>query len=415
MVALLWNLVAVLTLLTCTFLFLGEHVANEVVNTNTRNTNQCKNSGCSNVHIIHRTSAGLKTKVPTLNRSNKHTLSHDNLNSTNNISIVVQLSGELGNQLSKLAYGICLKWYAKQFHNISTHLVLRAQSHAKWYNAKEDTQACFPLTRAMDFQQGNTIQFQQQQEQQKEWLGKSDAAHLHLNDCCTKACVDQSLEHLAKVLARPPQNNTFATKNTIGLSASFPFLYTETFANAECFFVDLYYEELRKIFAFDTSICKQTPKPDEIILHIRNFLKEMPRRGKLYGFEELSPNQTATELFESCAINSKIAIISRIPQGLGNYQIALQAKGYNTRIVDGQSGIEDFCLLLKAEQEIIGVSSSTFVLYAGILGNSSQVRLYSLDSPSRRGFKSLTKFFPHFSFTNQQLKHRISFQLIQAQ
>ncbi len=70
----------------------------------------------------------------------------------NSSTIVVQLSGELGNQLSKTSLGIGLQLLAKDKYGIDMVIKLRALQHSKWMRGKDDTKARFPNTRPLNFQ-----------------------------------------------------------------------------------------------------------------------------------------------------------------------------------------------------------------------------------------------------------------------
>ena len=77
----------------------------------------------------------------------------------------------------------------------------------------------------------------------------------------------------------------------------------------------------------------------------------------------------------------------------------LSARGIQVRVVNGQSPEEDFCFLLKVEKELVGFAKSSYVRWAGILGNASLERMYSVDSPAtRRISQNLT-----LSYTNPLL------------
>jgi hypothetical protein len=138
------------------------------------------------------------------------------------------------------------------------------------------------------------------------------------------------------------------------------------------------------------------------------------RKGSKYGFEELSPSRAASVLFANHTPGDKVAIISRFPDRLNKYKEALEARGLVVRLINGQSGTEDFCFLLRAQKEIIGVATSTYATFAGILGDAKKVRLYSVDSPARRGPGSYSKLFTYYNYTNEELKSRFHFDLIKA-
>jgi hypothetical protein len=141
----------------------------------------------------------------------------------------------------------------------------------------------------------------------------------------------------------------------------------------------------------------------------------MPKRGETWGFEELKPNRAASELFANHKPGDKVAIISRFSDNLDRYKVALEARGLVVRLIKGQSGPEDFCFLLRAQKEIIGVATSTYSTFAGILGDAKKVRLYSVDSSKRRGKGRFGKLFTYYNYTNEEPKSRFSFELIEAE
>jgi hypothetical protein len=68
---------------------------------------------------------------------------------------------------------------------------------------------------------------------------------------------------------------------------------------------------------------------------------------------------------------------------------ALQSRGIQVRIVGRQNdktkerqGVEDFCFLLRAKKELVGSARSTFALWAAVLGQAENIRLYTIKSPA---------------------------------
>jgi hypothetical protein len=111
----------------------------------------------------------------------------------------------------------------------------------------------------------------------------------------------------------------------------------------------------------------------------------MPKRGIALGFEELSPRKISEELLRNLTTGDKVAITSRfINTAVEDIVNLLSARGIQVRVVNGQSSEEDFCFLLKAEKELVGFAKSSYVRWAGILGNASIVRMYSVESPATR-------------------------------
>lgn len=139
----------------------------------------------------------------------------------------------------------------------------------------------------------------------------------------------------------------------------------------------------------------------------------MPRRGKRLGFEELSPDKVANELLSNLKRGDKVAITSRFTEHVLPYVNALEERGLVVRVVEGQTGLQDFCFLMRASRELIGVATSTYVTWAGLLGDAKRVRLYSVDSPDRRAQDN--EYFWYYNYTiNHQLKARFSFELYKA-
>jgi hypothetical protein len=141
----------------------------------------------------------------------------------------------------------------------------------------------------------------------------------------------------------------------------------------------------------------------------------MPEYFKEFGFEELSPNKTANELFRNLKAGDKIAITSRFISDpkVNAYVDALTSRGIQVRVIEGQTGVEDFCFLLSARKELVGFAESSYAAWAGYLGNANKVRLYSVDSPARRADGSLFhhRVFYHFNWTNPKLQRRVFFEL----
>ena len=136
----------------------------------------------------------------------------------------------------------------------------------------------------------------------------------------------------------------------------------------------------------------------------------MPKKGKLKGFEELSPERVGTDLFGHLHRGDKVALTSRI-QNLQTqeYVDALSARGLQVRLVTNQTGVEDFCFLASAKKELAGMTRSTYVGWAGILGNASKVWSYSIDSEDTRNALGQNGTFLHHSWKNPLLRNRIEF------
>eukprot|EP00980_Cylindrotheca_fusiformis_P002302 scaffold535_cov65-Cylindrotheca_fusiformis.AAC.4 len=331
------------------------------------------------------------------------------------VSVVVQLSGEMGNNVLKMANGLCIKHLIEEKLGLEAEIILRAQEHRKWKVAMQSMTAVFPKTRTFDFRKGNSKTFRSAQKQQLKWLKRlKSSKRLDLtnikyrrilngqSECEEERCYQDLIQLLNQTwyMNRPP--------NQVGADISIPHVYADTMAITYCW--DLMHDELKAFFEVDTkSICKKTPEPDETVFHFRNFVTEFPTgRAKEQGFEEMDPNMTAKYLFANYMSGERVAIVSRFQQKTGEYSRALNdIKGIKARYIDGQTGIQDFCFLLKAKRELVAVKISTFATLAAYLGDAKRARFYSLDTPERRA-----KGFHYFaySFKNQKLRDRIIFE-----
>jgi hypothetical protein len=332
------------------------------------------------------------------------------------VTVVVQLSGELGNHMHKIASGMCVKNQIEKSLGLKTELKFRAQESSKWKRAMQSTKEAFPNTRSFDFRAGNTEEFDQAHLLQEQWLqhlimtnqlnltGISDPSVMnhftgaYMNDILT-------LLNQTWYMERPRPTSG-------GSNFSIPHVYADAFAEKEC--LELMLDELRKFFVVDEdAICRLVPDPDENVLHLRNFLVEMPNgAGRKLGFEELNANKTATKIFANYKPGDKVAIISRFEEKTDEYIDALkELKGIEARYIKGQTGNQDFCFLMKAQQEVIGQKLSSFANWASILGKAKKVRLYSVDSEYTRAKQ---RHFYNFTWNVKELRERIVYENYKA-
>ncbi len=134
------------------------------------------------------------------------------------------------------------------------------------------------------------------------------------------------------------------------------------------------------------------------------------------GFDELDPNRTAHELFGHLQPGDKVAITTRYGSdpSIQPYVDALTNRSLHVRVIQDQTGVQDFCFLLRAKKELVGVAESTYTLWAGYLGNASKVRLYSIDSASRRKSSFFShRVHVHYNWTNPTLQQKVYFELYQ--
>lgn len=140
----------------------------------------------------------------------------------------------------------------------------------------------------------------------------------------------------------------------------------------------------------------------------------MPRRGKKLGFEELSPNKTANELFKEAQPGTKVIVINRFTEKeAAPYLDAMRDAGLEPRMSKNTNPNQDFCLAMSAKT-VTGTARSTFFGFAAYLGNATKAHAYSVKSPA-----TVARFgddlFDQYDFENPILRDRFSFELYNSE
>eukprot|EP00984_Skeletonema_dohrnii_P033000 scaffold28279_cov83-Skeletonema_dohrnii-CCMP3373.AAC.3 len=144
--------------------------------------------------------------------------------------------------------------------------------------------------------------------------------------------------------------------------------------------------------------------PDENIFHYRNFKEEMPTRWNDLKFHEADPQQAA-DLFGHLKEGDKIAIVTRFGRETAQpYVDAFKARGLKVRVVDGQDGPADFCFLMSAQKEIAGLRMSSYLTWAGYLGNATRVIAYAMAASNH--------WVPTYNCTSPELKGKFDYRVI---
>jgi hypothetical protein len=185
--------------------------------------------------------------------------------STINATIVVFLSGEMGNHLSILAKALCVQLMAENEYNVTAKLVFRHQSHPKWTRAREDLERCFPNLRGFNFSAANSVAFDDFSIAQDQLLthGGWDPAKLKLiSDFDNKASIQNSLAYWKNMLDSPSIPTTNETSDT--LEVTFPFLSVAVWCPLDI--LDQHLDEIRDFFEFEKSFCcRLQPDIDESV------------------------------------------------------------------------------------------------------------------------------------------------------
>eukprot|EP00980_Cylindrotheca_fusiformis_P010735 scaffold2421_cov115-Cylindrotheca_fusiformis.AAC.1 len=85
------------------------------------------------------------------------------------VTIVVQLGGELGNHMNKIAGGLCVKHHIEKQLGLKAALKFRVLpgSESRWESAMISTKQAFPTMRLFDFQAANTKEYDKVRRLQK--------------------------------------------------------------------------------------------------------------------------------------------------------------------------------------------------------------------------------------------------------
>jgi hypothetical protein len=353
----------------------------------------------------------------------------------NPITIVIELNGNMANQLCKLAYGYGLQFILQEDYGIVANTILRHQESSKWIGARKRVVTCFPRFREMDFSAGNTDEFKELIKKQKKQLLdathrrstiKAESDFFHLVMCKTEHCIRDRLDVVAQVLS----NKTFLSSiNHDPATSNFlpPFLRADTQADIG-YIVDRYYDRLKGLFEFDYNhpdcCCSSNGTSNrafanETVFHLRAFWGELPTHTRLSGgFEELSANKTIHELFLPRYDRDRdgIAILSRFPVRAKSYlETPMKEAGFrHVRFIDTEKGQQSFCFLMSGQRDLVGYSQSTFAVWVAYLGNATTARLYSLRSPERVALFGDDNF-ARYNHSNPTLKRKMLYELYNSE
>jgi hypothetical protein len=236
------------------------------------------------------------------------------------------------------------------------------------------------------------------------------------------AAMDEIVAH-----AKQSALNTNVTDATGGIRFfTTPFVLHSNYLVHMDTFLARYYHLYQALYALDAHCCGPiAPDDDELVFYLRAFTTEMPRRGVVLGFEELSPQPLVQALAKyypksDSSRVKKVAILSRFAhrsQVMDPYVAALQRDGWTVRVVANQTAAQDFCFLQRTTWHLFGPARSTFFQWAALLsGRQDSVRTvtaYSMDTPARRAraAKSQEPLLEAIPFTNPVLQREWEFPL----
>lgn len=173
-------------------------------------------------------------------------------------TFVIQVRGEMGNNLQRIAHGHALKWYAEEKFQFSPQLLIRHLKKPKWRIARSDIYQCFPLLRSLDYEGALQPKFVRIQKGHPPWLAHQG---------------DEWTEKLSLVKEESHRNITLGLTAMKDLTMLPSRPYSEypivvlggPMRNT---LIDKYYQRFRdELFVFDDNndCCAQLPDYDEVV------------------------------------------------------------------------------------------------------------------------------------------------------
>jgi hypothetical protein len=182
-------------------------------------------------------------------------------------TIIIHMSGEIGNHINHLAHAYPIAWWAERKYGIKTRMIIldqvvRGKLSPKSGSSKRIFIKCFPHLKSLyNSARANSTEYRIRLDQQHSWDMANDTLLQRINnDIQTIRDVDVTLEHL-QVLAMSDAIPDIDENATISL----PLLQSIPMKNDR--FVDWFYQDLRWLLTFnDTACCKALPDADETVL-----------------------------------------------------------------------------------------------------------------------------------------------------
>ena len=336
------------------------------------------------------------------------------------IPIIIQLSGEFGNHLSKIAAGIGVAAMIHDFnrhydsdrspYRFTTNLHIRHQDHTtKGDTALQILQHCFPnLVQIQDNNEDEVVvavvnqtallnhPTKQQQQQQKLLLTVPNANNnpYHNINSHHATEVDIAFSRIIQdaIKADEAINTDDSKRTTLA-----PFIvYSNHLVGYFDVYMDRFYDLYRQYFIINetdpTCGCVVNTKNDDenmhhpIVFYYRGYHIEMPKKATRLGFDEISPAALVSYLqnttHNTTGRNGRptVTIVSRFPDYTSPYVMALTEAGYSVQVLQHMNSsshggmtsiLHDFCVLRRADQFLLGPIRSTYFMWASLLATAT--------------------------------------------
>lgn len=193
------------------------------------------------------------------------------------LPIIVELTGEFGNQLNHIAHGRALQTILWTQHQIPTKLYLnRHTDEDRYLRTQRQLKKCFKNLREIDFHgpKSTTLPSPKTLERiQRSWLVSNRSSALLIDRGSSYEKSLRTVDQVASILlakendaVRESKSNFTAPSAQILGDFSLPFIRTNSMINKD--FMDRFYEDFRGFFEFDEEACclgTEAPAPDEAV------------------------------------------------------------------------------------------------------------------------------------------------------
>jgi hypothetical protein len=347
-----------------------------------------------------------------------------------NVTLLVELRGELGNHLSVLAHGVAVAaMIEKEYPHLKVIVQGQRQDKVppkKWKTTADTIARCFPFFRSHNIELHHGGRWQKVQKTrtepsflsiertQDQWLLSHNLtrAALSVDEACEQRgnCWRNATDLLIRMHHEQGRggNSTLAPEppyppdSDPRFYTSLPFLRSNGMSSMDSFVFD-HLDRIKEWFAMNESdpFCcdlADVPLATDLVWHYRNFAGESAAlKGK--GFQDVDP-KTAVEALLAPLIDQnhrRVVLVSRFTDNLEPYISALKESNLNLTVAVRRNGTaaSDFCFLRRTKLTLVGHYLSTFAHWGATLGEAASVVLYLPNSThTRRRFVSFPVSFP---------------------
>ncbi|KAL7548267.1 hypothetical protein ACHAWF_011559 [Thalassiosira exigua] len=324
-------------------------------------------------------------------------------------TVVIQLMGELGNNLFVLAYYFAVRTLARDEFGLDLVLHVRKQKRKKADRAAKDAR-CLRSFRDVDFDEcdwyveGKGEECEDKIQRQISILQEFSERRLDERLHMTGETPDEVRSFLRDYATILRDDAVLGLYRTTGAGWTDdeprPFLYSLSRGDrrggldlGDPLINGVYGRGMLEYFAFDdetktsSGCCSMLPEEDEQVFHYRSFVSNLRNRHLSWGGGELAPATAANVLSASLPLGTKIALVSGVASNARTaaYEDAFRNRSFDVRVISGQTGIQHFCFLAHARGGLWGTEKSTYVTWASLINpRLKNATLYGANYPASK-------------------------------